>query len=117
MSDNSRIYRIDWTYLDETGVISDYIYIGAESEKEALGELPDDEDLESYSIREASQEEVEAYVSGYEAASDAYRAIGVLDAIINGKHISISDPDVAETDEKFDAIVKDLNINTEDDKE
>jgi hypothetical protein len=115
MSENSKIYRIDWKYFDEKGVTEDYEYIGAETPEEAVGELAFDDEVHEYEVREASIEEVEAYVSGYEAGYDSAKVMFVLDTIINGENVSI---DSLETDEKFGEIIKDIKIekNNEDDK-
>lgn len=110
MSENSKIYRIDWNYFDEKGVTQDYTYIGADSPEEAVGELAFDEDINEYTVREATTEEVEAYVSGYEAGYDSAKVMFVLDAIIGGQEITI---DSLATDEKFGEIIKDIKIDNE----
>lgn len=113
MSENSRIYRIDWTFFDEKGVTKDYDYIGADTPEEAVGELAFDGDIHEYTVREASTEEVEAFVSGYESGYDAAKVMFVLDAIINGEEVSIES---LATDEQFGEIIKDIKLDDEDDK-
>jgi len=110
MSENGRIYRIDWTFFDEKGVTKDYDYIGAETPEEAVGELAFDGDIHEYTVREATTEEVEAYVSGYESGYDAAKVMFVLDAIISGQEITI---DSLATDEQFGEIIKDIKIDNE----
>lgn len=110
MSENSKIYRIDWNYFDEKGVTQDYAYIGADSPEEAVGELAFDDEINEYTVREATTEEVEAFVAGYEDGYDAAKVMFVLDTIINGENISIES---LQTDEKFGEIIKDIKIENE----
>lgn len=112
MSENSKIYRIDWNYFDEKGVTQDYAYIGADSPEDAVGELAFDEDINEYTVREATTEEVEAFVSGYEQGYDSAKVMFVLDTIMNGANVPI---DGLETDEKFGEIIKDIKIDNNND--
>jgi hypothetical protein len=66
-----KLYRIDFTYdeVEEDGQVafrSDVVFIGAESELDAIKELRGLDFL----IREATLEETEAYVRGYEDGHD-----------------------------------------------
>lgn len=114
MSENGKVYRIDWTYIDDKGVTKDHDYIGATSPEEAVGELAFDDDITEYTVREATIEEVEAFVSGYEQGYDAAKVMFVLDTIMNGANVPI---DGLETDEKFGEIIKDIKINPEEENE
>ena len=66
-----KLYRVDFTYdeIEEDGQVafrSDVIFIGAENELDAVKELQGLDFL----IREATMEETEAYVRGYEDGHD-----------------------------------------------
>jgi hypothetical protein len=69
-----------------------------------------DDEVHDYSVREATQEEIEAFVSGYEDGYDAAKVMFVLDSIMSGENVSI---DSLDTDEKFGDIVKDIKIDNE----
>lgn len=65
--DNKKFYRIDYKFVDlEKGVDEDYTYVGASSPTEAIkGIIGTD-----FTVREASPEETEAYVRGFEDGFD-----------------------------------------------
>ena len=68
MEDNRRMYKINWRAVDLEQDIdeSGYVFVAAENELEAAKEFNEME----YTIREASYEEAEAYVAGYEDGYD-----------------------------------------------
>jgi hypothetical protein len=62
-TDNKKLYRVDWKYIDlAKGVDEDYAYIGATNPVEATNGIPGTD----FVVREASIEEMEAFVAGYE---------------------------------------------------
>jgi hypothetical protein len=66
-TDNKKLYRVDWKYVDlDKGVDEDYAYIGANTPLDATTGIPGTD----FIIREATQEEMEAYVAGYEDGYD-----------------------------------------------
>lgn len=68
-SENSdkKFYRVDWKFIDlNKGVDEDYAYVGAASPEEAVYGIRGTD----FTVREASKEEVEAYVAGYEDGYD-----------------------------------------------
>lgn len=66
-NENSKLYRVDWKYIDlSSGVDEDYAYIGAASPTEAIQGIPGTD----FIVREATKEEMEAYVAGYDDGYD-----------------------------------------------
>lgn len=92
--DNKKLYRVDWKYIDlDKGVDEDYAYIGASSAIEATFGIPGTD----FKIREASKEEMEAYVAGYEDGYD----IGVVNTRLSAIDTSLEfdEYDLEELDE------------------
>jgi len=113
----ARIYRIDWKYFDEDGVTEDYDYVGASTPEEAVGELAFDEEVDEYTVREATQVEIEAFVAGYDDGYDSAKAMYFLETVSKGDFVSVDISDLSDTDEQFDEIVKDINLNIDKEKE
>ena len=68
-NDNKKLYRVDWKHTSDLApgqVFDEYLYAAANSELEATAELYGTD----FKIREASIEEIEAYVRGYEDGYD-----------------------------------------------
>ena len=62
-----KFYRIDWKFIDlDKGIDEDYAYVAAANPEEAIYGIPG----EDFTVREATKEEVEAYVAGYEDGYD-----------------------------------------------
>ncbi len=72
-NDNKKLYRVDWKHTTDLApgqIFDEYLYVAATSEIDATKELYGTD----FRIREASIEEIEAYVRGYEDGYD----IGVV---------------------------------------
>lgn len=66
-TENNKLYRVDWKYIDlDSGVDEDYAYIGAATPLDATNGIPGTD----FVVREATREEMEAYVAGYEDGYD-----------------------------------------------
>jgi hypothetical protein len=68
-NDNKKLYRVDWKHTSDLApgqVFDEYLFVPAASELEATAELHGTD----FKIREASIEEIEAYVRGYEDGYD-----------------------------------------------
>lgn len=66
-AEDKKFYRVDWKHVDlDKGVDEDYAYVAAASPAEAIDGIPGID----FTVREASKEEMEAYVSGYEDGYD-----------------------------------------------
>jgi hypothetical protein len=87
-TDGKKLYRVDWKYIDlEKGVDEDYAYVGAASPAEAVdGILGTD-----FTVREASKEEMEAYVAGYEDGYDIAVIASRMEDLEAGMEIDIND--------------------------
>jgi len=104
MEDNRRMYKINWRAIDLEQDIdeSGYVFVAAENELEAGKEFNEME----YTIREASYEEAEAYVAGYE---DGYENAIVADRLSG---IDIDFDQLTEVD--FDKLYPPIKENKED---
>lgn len=109
---DAKIYRIDWKYFDEDGVTEDYDYVGASTPEEAVGELAFDEEISEYTVREATQVEIEAFVAGYDNGYDSAKALYFIENISKDNWVEVSLSDLDPEDDKFDEIVKDINLDT-----
>jgi hypothetical protein len=89
------MYKINWRAIDLEQDIdeSGYVFVAAENEFEAGKEFNEME----YTIREASYEEAEAYVAGYE---DGYDNAIVADRL-NGMNIDLDQLTEVEFDKLF----------------
>jgi hypothetical protein len=68
-NDNKKLYRVDWKHTSDLApgqVFDEYLFVPAASELEATADLHGTD----FRIREASIEEIEAYVRGYEDGYD-----------------------------------------------
>jgi hypothetical protein len=66
-NNSKKLYRVDWKFIDlDKGVDEDYAYVGAASPEEAVYGINGTD----FVVREASKEEIEAYVAGYEDGYD-----------------------------------------------
>jgi hypothetical protein len=68
-NDNKKLYRVDWKHTSDLApgqVFDEYLFVPAASELEATTDLHGTD----FRIREASIEEIEAYVRGYEDGYD-----------------------------------------------
>lgn len=64
---SKKLYRVDWKFIDlDKGVDEDYAYIGAVSPEDAIYGIEGTD----FKVREATKEEIEAYVAGYEDGYD-----------------------------------------------
>lgn len=96
-SESKKLYRVDWKFIDlDKGVDEDYAYVGASTPEEATHGI----DGTDFTVREASKEEIEAYVAGYEDGYDI--------ALINErlKDFDFEDGKVFNLDELQDIINK-----------
>lgn len=92
MSDepNNKLYRIDWKYIDlSSGIDEDYAYVGAASPTDAINGIPGTD----FVVREATKEEIEAYVAGYEDGYDIAIINTRLEDLDLGAAIPIEDLD------------------------
>ena len=65
--EDKKFYRVDWKHIDlDKGVDEDYAYVAATSPAEAVDGINGID----FIVREASKEEMEAWVSGYEDGYD-----------------------------------------------
>jgi len=68
-NDNKKLYRVDWKHTTDLApgqVFDEYLFVAAVSEIDATKDLHGTD----FKIREASIEEIEAYVRGYEDGYD-----------------------------------------------
>lgn len=87
-TDGKKLYRVDWKYIDlDKGVDEDYAYVGAASPIEATDGIPGID----FTVREASKEEMEAYVAGYEDGYDIAIVTSRLEDLEAGMEIDIND--------------------------
>lgn len=88
--DNKKLYRVDWKYVDlDKGVDEDYAYIGAATPVDATNGIPGTD----FKIREATIEEMEAYVAGYEDGYDIAIISTRLEDLNAGLELDIEDLD------------------------
>jgi hypothetical protein len=86
--EENKFYRVDWKYIDlDKGVDEDYAYVGATSPAEAVDGIPGTD----FTVREASKEEMEAYVSGYEDGYDIAILATRMEDLEAGLEIDIND--------------------------
>jgi len=99
------MYKVNWRVVDQEQSIdeSGYMFVAAESELEATEGIPGTD----FTIREASYEEAEAYVAGYE---DGYDNAIVADRL-NSMHIDIDQLTEVDFDKLFPHIEEDEEDN------
>ena len=88
--DNKKLYRVDWKHTTDLApgqVFDEYLFVAATSETDAVKELYGTD----FKIREASIEEIEAYVRGYEDGYDIGIVTERLKDSERSGHISIED--------------------------
>jgi hypothetical protein len=89
-NDNKKLYRIDWRHTEKmfnNQTFDEYMYIAATSESEATSDLFGTD----FKVREATIEEIEAYVRGYEDGYDSGVVTERLSKTERGSNISIDD--------------------------
>ena len=89
-NDNKKLYRVDWRHTEEmfnNQTFDEYMYIAATSEDKATEELFGTD----FKVREASIEEIEAYVRGYEDGYDSGVVSERLSSTANHKSVSVED--------------------------
>lgn len=89
-NEDNKLYRVDWKYVDlDKGVDEDYAYIGAATPIDATNGIPGTD----FVVREATREEMEAYVAGYEDGYDIAIINTRLEDLDAGLEIDIEDLD------------------------
>ncbi len=89
-TNNRKLYRVDWKYIDlDKGVDEDYAYIGADSPTDATNGIPGTD----FVVREATREEMEAYVAGYEDGYDIAIISTRIEDLDAGLELEIEDED------------------------
>jgi hypothetical protein len=87
-TEENKFYRVDWKYIDlDKGVDEDYAYVGAASPAEAVDGINGID----FVVREASKEEMEAYVSGYEDGYDIAILATRMEDLEAGMELDIND--------------------------
>lgn len=87
-TEDNKFYRVDWKYIDlDKGVDEDYAYVGAASPAAAVDGIPGTD----FTVREASKEEMEAYVSGYEDGYDIAVIASRMEDLEAGMELDIND--------------------------
>ena len=69
MNENKKLYRVDWRHTEaefDNITFDEYMYVAATSEVDATSDLFGSD----FKVREATIEEIEAYVRGYEDGYD-----------------------------------------------
>ena len=86
--EDKKFYRVDWKYIDlDKGVDEDYAYVAAASPAQAADGINGID----FVVREASKEEMEAYVSGYEDGYDIAILTTRMEDLDAGMEIEITD--------------------------
>jgi hypothetical protein len=89
-NEDNKLYRVDWKYIDlDKGVDEDYAYIGAATPTDATNGIPGTD----FVVREATIEEMEAYVAGYEDGYDIAIISTRIEDLDAGLEIDIEDLD------------------------
>jgi hypothetical protein len=85
-NDNKKLYRVDWRHTTPVipgQVFDEYMFVAATSELEATADLFGTD----FKVREATIEEIEAYVRGYEDGYDS----GIVTERLQSTPASIED--------------------------
>jgi hypothetical protein len=89
-NDNKKLYRVDWRHTDALAlgqVFDEYMFVAAQSELEATSDLFGTD----FRVREATIEEIEAYVRGYEDGYDSGVVTERLHTFDSSKTVTVED--------------------------
>jgi hypothetical protein len=89
-NDTKKLYRVDWRHTTDIvpgQFFDEYMFVAATSEVEATSDLFGTD----FRVREATIEEIEAYVRGYEDGYDSGVVTERLHSIDDSHSVSIDD--------------------------